>query len=174
MAQIASPDDEAKGDMTPMIDVVFLLIVFFICIDFKVLESKLDAFLPTDKGSHPKEVVPEEQLVVRVHVEHAGTKVKDPTRPTRFRLQGHKVRLEVGPNACSSFAAGEQELTRVANDPASMIPDEGTGGRKLMACVVEGYPGTCYDDVARAADLCRAAGFEDIHFGSGLGALDKR
>ena len=168
MAQLAHPDEEHKMDMTPMIDVVFLLIVFFICIDFKVLESKLDAFLPTDKGSCDKPVVPEDQLVVRVHVEHRGTQVQDPTRPARFQLKGHKVRLEVGPRVCGTFQAGEHELSRIAGDPSSMIPDRATGGRKLMSCVVEGYPGTCYDDIARTADLCRAAGFEDIHFGGGI------
>jgi len=159
--------------MTPMIDVVFLLIVFFLCIDFKVLESKLDAFLPTDRGGSPTIVQPEEQLVVRVHVDQPGTAIKDPKRPTRFKLEGHKVRLEIGPNVCRSLAASEQELVRVASDPSSQIPDRETGGRKLMSCVVEGYPGTRYDDIARAADLCRAAGFDDIHFGGGLGAIGR-
>ena len=42
-------------DMTPMIDVVFLLIIFFLCIDFKILEAKLPAYLPKDKGSQPEE-----------------------------------------------------------------------------------------------------------------------
>lgn len=181
MAQIAQPDEEAKSDMTPMIDVVFLLIVFFICIDFKVLESKLDAWLPTDRGSSSQAAPPKEQLVVRVHVEEPGTEVYgagknagslDPGtgRPTRFQLKGHSIRLEVGPTACGNFELGKSELERVANDPASIIPDEKTGTRKLMACVVEGFPGTRYDDIARTADLCRAAGFEDIHFGGGLGA----
>ncbi len=34
-------DEEAEMDMTPMIDVVFLLIIFFLCIDFRILEAKL-------------------------------------------------------------------------------------------------------------------------------------
>ena len=48
-------------DMTPMIDVVFLMIIFFICIDFKVLESKLPAYMPKDKGSSPT-VAPPQQV----------------------------------------------------------------------------------------------------------------
>ena len=31
--------EEAKPNMTPMIDVVFLLIIFFLCIEFKTLEA---------------------------------------------------------------------------------------------------------------------------------------
>jgi len=179
MAQLAEPDDECKSDMTPMIDVVFLLIVFFLCIDFKVLESKLEAWLPTDRGASPEIVQPEEQLVVRVHVREPGTTVYpdgeasiDPAsnRPKRFRLVGHTVRFEVGAHSCKTIADAKRELTRIANDANSMIPDRGTGGRKLMACVVEGYPGTRYDDVARAADICHAAGFQDIHFGGGMGS----
>jgi len=167
MAQTAQPDEEHKMDMTPMIDVVFLLIVFFICIDFKVLESKLDAFLPADKGGRPSRIEPENQLVVRVHVEQQGTRIEDPTRPGRFQLKTHKVRFEVGPRACETFQAAKQELNRIAENPSLMIPDRATGGRKLMSCVIEGYRGTCYNDIARTADLCRAAGFEDIHFGGG-------
>lgn len=182
MNQLAQPDDECKSDMTPMIDVVFLLIVFFICIDFKVLEAKLDAWLPTDKGSSQEIVFPEEQLVVRVHVEQPGKVVYEDgakaqtieaaaQRASRFQLQGHTVRIEVGPHRCDTLADAKRELTRIANDADSMIPDKTTGGRKLLTCVVEGYPGTRYDDVARAADACHAAGFADIQFGGGMGAL---
>ncbi|MCB9870835.1 MAG: biopolymer transporter ExbD [Planctomycetes bacterium] len=41
---------ESEVDMTPMIDVVFLLIVFFLCIDFKILESKLPPTCPRTQG----------------------------------------------------------------------------------------------------------------------------
>ncbi|MCK5943787.1 MAG: biopolymer transporter ExbD, partial [Planctomycetes bacterium] len=163
MSHLAESDEEQKSDMTPMIDVVFLLIVFFLCIEFKVLESRLDAFLPTDRGSAPTRVDVQEQLVVRVHVADPGTEVRPEHaravdgRPPRFRLVGHRVRVEVGPVACPDLDAGRRELLRLANSADSMVPDPRTGGRKRIPLVVEGYPGTRYDDIARTADLCRAA-----------------
>ena len=48
MSHLADAEEEAEGDMTPMIDAVFLLIIFFLCIDFKTLEAKLPAYLPKD------------------------------------------------------------------------------------------------------------------------------
>lgn len=161
-------------DMTPMIDVVFLLIVFFLCIEFKVLESRLDAFLPSDVGSRAQAVLPEEQLVVRVLVaeegrrEAHGAALAEPGRPQRYRLIGHRARYEVGPVACGDIGACERELRRLAADPSLLVPDR-AGGKKRMRCVVEGLPGSRYDDVAQAADLCRDAGFDDITFGGGMG-----
>lgn len=43
---------EFAMEFTPMIDVVFLLLIFFMCtLKFKTLESKLATYLPTDKGT---------------------------------------------------------------------------------------------------------------------------
>ena len=173
--------EEVKPDMTPMIDCVFLMIIFFICIDFRVLESKVTAYLPKDKGSQSDVVEPREQLSVKVYVDQPGTPeypsgvqagAVDPAtnRPVRFKLQGHTVRWEVGPKPLHSLADVERELERIAKDPASQVPDKETGGKKLMACVVEAYPGTYYDDVSKTADACHAAGFKEINFGGGLGA----
>lgn len=181
MTQLEQPDGEYKTDMTPMIDVVFLLIVFFICIDFKVLEAKLDAWLPTDKGSISQVVELVEQLSVKVLLDESGTKLYpngetiDPNteRAARYQLKGHTVRFEVGAHPCQTLAQAKQQLARIATDPSLMIPDPETGGRKVMACVVEGFPGTCYDDIARTADVCRAAGFEEIQFGGGMGQLPR-
>jgi len=40
-----------ESNMTPMIDVIFQLIIFFMCsIHFKSLEGKLYSYLPRDKG----------------------------------------------------------------------------------------------------------------------------
>ena len=42
---------ETKMEMTPMIDVTFLLLIFFLCtIKFKILEGKIPAYLPKDVG----------------------------------------------------------------------------------------------------------------------------
>lgn len=180
MSALDDAQEEVKPDMTPMIDVVFLMIIFFICIDFKVLESKLPAYLPKDKGSQTDVVEPQEQLSVKIHVEQAGTpeykhgganQVNPNTgRAYRFALIGHKVKWEVGPKPLYNLTDVDAELKRIAQNPASMVPDKETGGRKLMGCVIEAYPGTFYEDVAKTADACKNAGFQEINFGGGLGA----
>lgn len=49
---IKPPEDvNMELNMTPMIDVIFQLIIFFMCsIHFKSLEGKLYSYLPRDKG----------------------------------------------------------------------------------------------------------------------------
>ena len=184
MSALDDAQEEAKADMTPMIDVVFLMIIFFICIEFKVLESKLDAFLPTDKGSMNTVVEPEEQLAIKIHVDSKGVPewengggpglVNDTTdRPYRFKLKGHKVRYEIGPKPVGTIQEVFQELKRIAEDPISQIPDKKTGGKKLMSCVIEAYPGTYYEDVAKTNDAANAAGFKEVNFGGGLGEAKK-
>jgi biopolymer transport protein ExbD len=185
MSALEDAQEEVKPDMTPMIDVVFLMIIFFICIDFKVLESKLPAYLPKDKGSQSTIEEPQEQLSVKVHVEADGTKtfrdgappgggINEMTkRPYRFQLLNHKVRWEVGPKPLYDLQAVKTELTRIAADPASQVPDKETSGKKLMPCVIEAYPGTYYDDIAKTADACHEAGFKEINFGGGLGEKKK-
>ena len=172
--------DDTKPDMTPMIDVVFLMIIFFVCIDFKVLEAKLPAFLPKDLGSSPAHVEPQEQLSVRIRVAapgtpiyrdgaHAGILDAATGRRARFVLENHRVEWEVGPRRLYSVQDALAELSRIAEDPANQVPDADAGSRKLIACVIEADRGTYYADVARTADACREAGFVDIHFGGGLG-----
>jgi Biopolymer transport protein ExbD/TolR len=185
MGALEDAQEEVKPDMTPMIDVVFLMIIFFICIDFKVLESKLPAYLPKDKGSQTTVVEPQEQLSVKIHVDNAGTPdyskggggpgILNPNtkRPYRFALQGHAVKWEVGPRQLNTLEAVKAELSRIAKDPSSQVPDKETGGKKLMGCVIEAYPGTYYDDVAKTADACHDAGFKEINFGGGLGEKKK-
>ncbi len=52
MARRRRPMDvaDAKGDMTPMIDCVFLLLIFFILMPFKSIEAKIESHLPKDSG----------------------------------------------------------------------------------------------------------------------------
>jgi biopolymer transport protein ExbD len=51
--------EEVEMQMTPMIDVTFLLLIFFLCsIKFKLLDGKMQTYLPRDVGvnSTPMEV----------------------------------------------------------------------------------------------------------------------
>lgn len=50
MARMKFKTDDIEGNMTPMIDVVFQLIIFFILLPFKQNEGKIDSHLPTDMG----------------------------------------------------------------------------------------------------------------------------
>jgi biopolymer transport protein ExbD len=46
-----SPEPAERQDLTSMIDVVFLLLVFFVCtMSFRVIEGKIDTELPKNSG----------------------------------------------------------------------------------------------------------------------------
>ncbi|MCR9246979.1 MAG: biopolymer transporter ExbD [bacterium] len=159
-------DADYKPDMTPMIDVVFLMIIFFLCLDFRVLESKLPAFLPKDHGGHAT-VAPKEQLVVQVLESVRGRKVPDPARPDRHRIEGRQVRWRVGPNMVHTFAELEAELARVAASPGGWTVAPDTGERERIPCLIEPMKGICYADVATTTDVVASLGFDEITFGGG-------
>ena len=175
--------EEAKADMTPMIDCVFLMIIFFICIDFKVLEAKLPAYLPKDKGGRPQTVEPQEQLSVKIINEHPGTRLPriegkvgynpdtSPPRLYPIRRIGHTVHWEVGPERVNTLEELQTRLQRVYDNKGTWQPDkEHPGEAKPMPIVIEPYPGTYYDDVARTVDVIKACNFPEVNFGGGLGA----
>jgi biopolymer transport protein ExbD len=173
--------EELKMDMTPMIDVVFLLIIFFLCIDFKILEAKLPAYLPKDKGAQTFQVDPMEQLSVKIIEERPGHKVArkeghepgviNPKsgRPYPYRLEGHRVRWEVGPRTISDLTKLKEELSRIASDKTLWQVDKVTNVPKPMPVVVEPAAGAVYEDVANTVDAVKAAGFVEINFGGGMG-----
>jgi len=57
---------ETELNITPMIDVTFLLLIFFMCsIKFKLLDGKLSAYLPRDRGvNQVNEKVPLENIEI--------------------------------------------------------------------------------------------------------------
>ncbi len=63
-------DDLAKNEelpMTPMIDIIFQLLIFFMCsMPFKKLEGKLNSWLPKDKGLNPVSVPKPELQEIRI------------------------------------------------------------------------------------------------------------
>lgn len=58
MKRAKSLPDGSEPDLTPMIDMVFLLLIFFMCtLSFKVLEGRLSTHLPKDLGRSSREWV---------------------------------------------------------------------------------------------------------------------
>ena len=183
MSRHDDASEKARADMTPMIDVVFLLIIFFLCIDFKTLEAKLPAYLPTDSGSQRDRVAPVEQLALRIELVHAGEKQPrresapriDPLtgRENPYLLVGHRVRYRLGPQGFDELPRLVEALERIAADPEKRVPNEAVPGQtKLMTVVIEPGPGTTYGDVASTVDAVSEAGFEEIRFAGGRGTTD--
>ncbi|MGE0142020.1 MAG: ExbD/TolR family protein [Planctomycetota bacterium] len=171
---------EAKLDLTPMIDCVFLLIIFFLCIEFKSLESKLQAFLPKDKGSQNFKVEPQEQLSLRIELVEMGQKTPrrqnqkefdEKGNPTAWAYIGHRVKYAINATPFDQLDKFEKALEKIKADPASsMVPDAmNPGKRKLIPVVIEPQPGTTYGDVAQVVDRVKAIGFEELNFGGGRG-----
>jgi len=174
-------DDEAEMNMTPMIDVVFLLIIFFLCIDFKILEAKLPANLPKDVGAHTTDVEPQEKLNIQIVCDNWGDErprrqltaqeVKAGNKPSHY-LVGHKVHWRVGPQTIHTVEELLTELERIHADPSKLQKDPETGEMKVMGVVVEPGPETTYGDVASTLDAIGEAEFPDISFGGGLGSRE--
>ena len=73
---------EAELEMTPRIDVSFLLLIFFMCtIKFKTLEGKLAAYLPKGEGPSAAPVEPSApyNFVIGVTVPGHRVSAADPT-----------------------------------------------------------------------------------------------
>jgi biopolymer transport protein ExbD len=68
-----SPQRDEKADLTAMIDVTFLLLVFFLCtMTFRTFEGRHDAALPKGFGSGPQDSEPIEKATIVVRLTQPG------------------------------------------------------------------------------------------------------
>ena len=90
--------EELEIDLTPMIDVTFQLLIFFICtLKFKTLEGKLETELPKDVGVNAAPVVRElllAQCIATVHRDghDIGRAIGQPDPSTGVRDLHHMPR----------------------------------------------------------------------------------
>ena len=120
---IAMAKEEHKLEMTPLIDVTFLLLVFFLCtLRFRTLEGRLAATLPRDAGLAATPVEHRETLEVRTVVRDPGRRVAVGTgRPwdggaARFELAGRSLEYRVGPRRLATRAALDARLRQLHVD----------------------------------------------------------
>ena len=134
-------------NMTPMIDVSFLLIIFFICLPMKALASKVQAFLPTDKGINPTPAEPPLEIKVSVHIvareekamtyppaRPAGQSDSVPRRveqvPTSFRYKLGNTESDTG-NLRDVLDYIKKAYTAVKDTPNAKITGEIKAGHKV-------------------------------------------
>ena len=83
--------EEVKMELTPMIDVTFLILIVFMCtLKFKTLEGKLVSYLPTDQGlSNKPPDVPKEDAEIRIRVPRSEWDKKDPLKRVVQFMRGN-------------------------------------------------------------------------------------
>ena len=145
MAGAASEDDAVSLNVTPLIDIIFCLCIFFICsFHFKQLSGKLDSWLPQTHGNQngPSSGLQEE---IRVFV----------------RQTAGGTQLAFGSRICAS-ADELEELVKAGWD------DLGAKGKKDSSVIVDAEPTVPWKDVLDVLDRCRKRGIDKVEFAQPL------
>ena len=154
---MADDNEPVRLNMTPMIDVVFQLIVFFIVsMKFKSLDMKIEAFLPKDRGlaatpSKPADV----PKLVAVLKRQKG----EPT--TRVKVNNATLgEINDSDDRRTATRAVMDQLSKLAGEArarAGAAADEVKGEVDASPLVPTG-------DVIRAVDAFIAGGLKDVTF----------
>lgn len=157
----ADRGEGVAGDMTPMIDVTFQLIIFFMLQKFKTLEGKLSAFLPKDVGVNTTSAKPMEKLDVHVFLVKGkkGTWVK---RENRKIWSGRKIWWKVQDRSYytkKAFIDGLKEFAKKMRDPEDPS--------KPVPVTLHAHPGVFYGEVTKTVDDILYSGFEKVTFAGG-------
>ncbi len=148
----AKPDTDVEMNMTPMIDVTFQLLIFFIVnLKFKTLEKKLLSYLPTDFGLASKpQIVEESFMTVKLQ---QPMKSEDSRRimfrDTRFYIERDRIE---GVDTKDIHGQIHKKLV----DFRGVTPD--AKGK------IEASKGVPHHHVVAVLDIFRRAGYETITF----------
>jgi len=157
-ASLAWDQDKCEMEMTPMIDVTFLILIFFmVTLKFRTLEGQLSAYLPKDVGpnSTPAEVA--WPLAIGIHLRAAGTKFAPDGRPWSRELGG---RWNFGPDRRLDYSLGPRrglDLEQLRRRVLEL--DLADSGQSIE---LSAGPGTVQAEAIRVLDLLIGAGLTEV------------
>ncbi len=190
------PDDEKPMhlNMTPMIDVVFQLLIFFmLSMHFKEVEGKLLSQLPKDKGLAPSPVLQPELKEVRIvicggdirmHTHDKGRHEKDDKRSDECRVKVEEH--EIGTVYSSELPGGgsKSDTAKLARNKEiykqlglktrelyNIIPSS-RDAAKRPPVILDADSETPYEHIIGAVNACKEQGIENVEF-VGNPRLDK-
>jgi biopolymer transport protein ExbD len=167
-----SEHDEFKNaqcelQMTPMIDVTFLLLIFFMCtLKFKVLEGAMGAHLPKDVGVNIRDAEPVEKIVVRMDVVEPGTRMRPMRngglRPYTLEDAANELRFEYGSDRVIRYRVGAR--SGMDQSAAFEALRKLVEGNPEARCSIDPRSGVIQDEVVQVLDAFLAAGVKDVTF----------
>ncbi len=143
-------DTLPRPNMTPMIDVVFQLLVFFlVSMKFKTLDMKIEAQLPKQVGLSDTFVDPPPVTRVSARLVRSG-------RATDLRLDGQRLGTADDPATWGRLAASARGI-RARHLGAGLAPDD-------LVAEVDGSRDVATGDVVHAIDTLLAADIGNVQF----------
>ena len=134
--------DDVKLQITSMIDVTFLLLIFFMLLPFRTLERKVAAFLPKDWGLAKTKIKLEEKPKITVELKRKKTE-----KITRVKL----LDQEIG-SGNSGFTILDQRIKQIAKSNEE-LPGE-----------INAWAWVPHADVVRVIDAFMKANVTDLTF----------
>ena len=149
------PADETKFDatnMTPMIDVVFQLLIFFmLSMHFKEVEGKLLSQLPKDKGTHEKQEKPNEECTIMVEQVEIG-KVYRTDKQAGKAAANRAMYIELGKRTAELYQATPS--SKGGRDDATKRPP----------VILDADSETPYEHIIGAVNACKNVGIDNVEF----------
>ena len=176
--------ERSELNMTPMIDIVFQLLIFFmLSMHFREVEGKLLSQLPRDKGAAPAPALKRELQEVRVILcaggdteGHRGDRaahdrVRKPPEVCSALVDGEPVgelfQTEARPDRAAHnrsiyVALGRRVAERYRALPSARAGKDDPSRRPPVVLDADGE--TPYEHIIGAVNACRALGIETVEF----------
>lgn len=142
--------EDSKPSMTSMIDIVFLLLVFFILMPFKSIESKIENHLPKI-GDGLSDSTIQDLDKIQIEIKRDGSQIST--------KNGTGVSLSINGRVIENLAGVKIRLNEIKNSlPASKL-----GEIPLLVNADENVP---FYFILKTVDFSKLSGFTKINFPS--------
>jgi biopolymer transport protein ExbD len=151
MAGAASEDDAISLNVTPLIDIIFCLCIFFICsFHFKQLQGKLDSWLPKDKGNQGGGPTTATMDEIRIFIKRTGNN----DGPTEIAYKNQKMGVLSG-DTKGYTDADNAIFDNLEKTIKEQYADYVGNGKTDASVIIDAMPEVPWKDVLTVLDRCK-------------------